>query len=125
MKYGKVKNFFDSSPIEIKVAVFLFFVLAIAAVVLAVIFINQGGEPQHVDITNFSDATDAPEPYKKRTQELIGMLIGKNENISDDVLYGAVIRDGSYSEDIEKNMTTAHFFVDIEELRYSFEVTMS
>lgn len=125
MKYGKIRNFFENSPIEIKIAVILFFVLTVAAIVLAVVFMNRGGELQYVDITNFSDITDAPDAYKKRMQELIGMLIGKNENIPDGILYGAVIRDGSYSEDIEKNMTTAHFLVDIEELRYSFEVTIS
>ena len=61
----------------------------------------------------------------KSVRELIEMLIDKSDFIPEDAIYSAVIRDGSYSEEVINKTVNANFIVDIEELRYSFEVTMS
>ena len=125
VEYNKIKTFLKNASIEIKIAIGLFIVLVVAAIILAVIFFSYNVEPQSVEITNFKELSNAPDAYKKETQDLIGMLIDKNERIPNDALYQAVIREGSYSEEIMNNTVTAHFLIDIEELRYSFEVTMS
>ena len=125
MEYNKIKTFLKNASIEIKIAIGLFIVLVVTAIILAVIFFSYNVEPQSVEITNFKELSNAPDAYKKETQDLIGMLIDKNERIPNDALYQAVIREGSYSEETKNNIVTAHFLIDIEELRYSFEVTMS
>ena len=125
VEYSKIKTFLKNASIEIKIAIGLFLVLVVFVIVLTVVFLNHNTEPQSVDITNFKEMSGAPDAYKKGAQDLIKMLIDTNERIPNDALYQAVIREGSYSEEIKNNIATAHFLIDIEELRYSFEVTMS
>ena len=125
MKYRKTGYFLRNAAIEIKIAVILFCILSVFVVALAVVFVVNNNKPQSVDVINFDQVSNAPEIYKNGVQDMMGALIGKNENIPDDVLYKAVIRDGSYYEEKLSHATTSYFLVDVEELRYSFEVTVS
>lgn len=121
-----MRNFIDNSTVGMKVVVVLFIIMCILAVVLAVIsnIKNQERGPG-IPITNFSEVSDAPEEYQINTEQLIWMLTEQNGDVEDLSQYSATIRDGSYSEEADKKTRKAHFIVDIEELRYSFEVTMS
>ena len=121
---GVVKNFIRNSSIGAKIAIILFFVLVIVAIVFAILATKKP-EEQNIDVTNFSEVSDAPKDYQTFTQELIWQLIEKNENIPDPSKYQAVIREGSYSEETDGNVVNANFIIDIEELRYSFEVDLA
>jgi hypothetical protein len=121
-----MRNFIDNSTVGMKVVVVLFIIMCILAVVLAIIsnIKNQERGPG-IPIANFSEVSDAPEEYQINTEQLIWMLTEQNGDVEDLSQYSAKIRNGSYSEETDKKTRKAHFIVDIEELRYSFEVTMS
>ena len=121
-----MRNFIDNSTVGMKVVVVLFIVMCILVVALAIISnIKDQERAPGVPITNFSEVSDAPGEYQINTEQLIWMLTEQNGNVEDLSQYSATIRDGSYSEETDKKTKRAHFIVDIEELRYSFEVTMS
>ena len=123
---GAVKNFIKNSSIGMKVGIVLFMLASVLAVVLAMVYVGRNQEKAPgIPITNFQEISSAPEEYQINTEQLIWILAERNESIGDLSQYSAVIREGSYSEDVEKKTRKAHFIVDIEELRYSFEVTMS
>lgn len=120
-----IRNFFRNSSVGAKIAILLFFVLVIAAIVLAIITTMQAKEEQNIDVTNFSEVSNAPEEYQIGTQDIIWQLIEQREPVPEFSKYQAVIRDGSYQEESNGNLISANFIVDIEELRYSFEVDLS
>lgn len=121
-----MRNFIDNSTAGMKVVVVLFIIMCILAVVLAIITnIKEQEKAPGVPIVNFSEVSDAPEEYQINTEQLIWMLTEQNGDVEDLSQYSATIRNGSYSEETDKKTKRAHFIVDIEELRYSFEVTMS
>ena len=122
---GVVKNFIRNSSLGAKIAIVLFFILVVAAIVLAIVTTMGPEKEQNIDVANFSEVSDAPKDYQTYTQELIWQLIEKNENIPNASKYQAVIREGSYSEETDSNVVNANFIIDIEELRYSFEVDLA
>ena len=122
---GVVKNFIRNSSLGDKIAIVLFFILVVAAIVLAIVTTMGPEKEQNIDVANFSEVSDAPKDYQTYTQELIWQLIEKNENIPNASKYQAVIREGSYSEETDSNVVNANFIIDIEELRYSFEVDLA
>lgn len=120
-----IGNFFRNSSLGVKIAILLFFVLVILAIVLAVLTTMQAKEEQNIDVTNFGEVSNAPKEYQIGTQDIIWQLIEQREPVPDFSKYQAVIRDGSYQEETNGNVINANFIVDIEELRYSFEVDLS
>lgn len=124
---GVVKNFISNSSVWAKIAIVLFFVLILIAIVLAVIStMNMKKEDDtHIDVSNFPEISNAPKEYQIGTEQLIWQLIEQNEPIPDFSDYQAIIREGSYHEETNNNISSADFIIDIEELRYSFEVSLS
>lgn len=117
-------NFVENTSMGIRVIIVLFIIMSILIVVLAVMVnMQKQEEAPGIPIVNFQEISNAPEEYQANTEQLIWILASKSELIPEDVT--AVIREGSYSEEINNKTVSAKFIVDIEELRYSFEVTMS
>ena len=123
---GAVKNFMDNSSVGMKIVVILFLVMCVLAIALAVMVNIQGQEEvPGVPITNFQEISDAPKEYQTNAEQSLWTLIERNANVEDLSMYSAAIRDGSYSQTTDGNKEIEHFIVDIEELRYSFEITLS
>lgn len=122
-----LRSFFGNLSVWEKVAIVLFFVLLVAIILIAIVstILSSVEEDNVVDVTNFSEVSDAPREYQSGVEETIWQLIERNGGVVDSSEYNAVIREGSYHEETNKNVSNASFIVDIEELRYSFEVSLS
>lgn len=121
-----MRNFIDNSTVGMKIVVILFLVMCVLAIALAVMVNIQGQEEvPGVPITNFQEISDAPKEYQTNAEQSLWTLIERNANVEDLSMYSAAIRDGSYSQTTDGNKEIEHFIVDIEELRYSFEITLS
>ena len=120
-----MRNFIDNSTVGMKIVVILFLVMCVLAIALAVMVNIQGQEEvPGVPITNFQEISDAPKEYQTNAEQSLWTLIERNANVEDLSMYSAAIRDGSYSQTTDGNKEIEHFIVDIEELRYSFEITL-
>ena len=117
-----LRSFFGNLSVWEKVAIVLFFVLLVAIILIAIVstILSSVEEDNVVDVTNFSEVSDAPREYQSGLEETIWQLIERNGGVVDSSEYNAVIREGSYHEETNKNVSNASFIVDIEELRYSF-----
>lgn len=78
-----------------------------------------------VEITNYEEATNAPSIQRTMISQHLYDLILEAEGTSNLDLTSAKIREGSYRETKEDNVTRARYIIDIEPLHYSFEINTS
>ncbi len=119
-----LKSIIKNSPMVVKVSVFLFFVLAIVIIIAAIVFSVSPSVKSNIDVVGFSNIVDAPKAYQDDLEQKISNMIKENDYFDDDFKYEAKIREGTYKKSEKDKTVTEKFIVDIDQLHYSFDVSI-
>ena len=119
-----IRNFIKNGSVFAKVAIGLFPVLILIAIITVFVFTRTPEVDNNVKVADFSDISDAPQNYKNETEQRIWNYIRSNDYFSDASDFEAKIREGTYKKEEVKGEVQESFIVDIDALRYSFDVKM-
>ncbi len=107
---------------------FIIFIPALIIIIIITSFIIHTiiQESQKVSIINLDEKTSsAPIIEKDLFRRQLKNVILLNPDIKASDIKDAVIRDGSYSEEIKNEVTTAKFIIDIDSIKQSYVVNFS
>ena len=77
----------------------------------------------HVDISDYPK--NMPEAQVEELSVRLRSLLMKEEGVKEDASIDAVVREGSYSETTNGEITTAKFLVDVDYVKQSYAVTIN
>ncbi|MBR0480299.1 hypothetical protein IJJ46_00515 [Candidatus Saccharibacteria bacterium] len=123
-----IRNFFRNASLGAKIFAVLAPLAFVAIIIISIVAITSHHDPAEenpITITNFSETTTAPAVYQNYITRIIYDRISSVEETSNLDLSEAKIREGSYQETASsEGSKNATFIIDIDSLRYSFEVNI-
>ena len=122
-----IRNFFRNASLSMKIFVSIIFLVIVGIIIFSIVQITRPSivEKASIAITNFAETTDAPQNYYTYISDSIYNLIESKTGIEASSLQDAIIREGTYHEQVTANGKTATFIIDADSLHYSFEITMT
>lgn len=123
----KKSSFFQSLSKQAKI--FLFSTLGLFLIILIIsitsILSQKDSGSDYIRIDNFSENTSAPNGYRRYIEDTIWQTIAQQDGVTREDLASATIRQGSTTGQVDNDITTTSFLVDIESLHYTFRITFN
>ena len=101
-------------------------IIQIIIIMLIVVWVNIAIQPKtHIEVVNESDTNIPDDNWRGLKNELWDLIQDNVSDVTQSDIDDVVIRDGTYTETTENDITTAKFLIDIDSLKQTYAVAVS
>lgn len=101
-------------------------IMQVIVIVIIVACVQWAIQPEtHIEVVNENDTAIPDERWRGIKNEIWHLIKNNVSDVSQSAIDDAVIREGTYEETMNNDITTATFLLDIDSLKQTYAITVS